>query len=184
MRHLKQNMISKTFVAAFTLLFATALCLAGLNRQPRLVTTVQAQNITDEIAKQESLQEKASLAVQFPRARQCNLGSLAGNYADLASASAIPGGLAPAVCAGIVTFDGKGILTARESHSFNGFIVPVANYTGTYTMNSDCSGTMTLQSVEQGFTTKQNFVVTEDNKEILYVVQDDGVVSSGVMKKM
>ena len=83
-----------------------------------------------------------------------------------------------------MTFDGNGKLTARESHTFNGFIVPVANYTGTYTLKADCSGTMTLTSVEQGFTTKQNFVVTEDNKEILYVVQDEGVVSFGAMKKM
>lgn len=183
MRHMKQNLISKTFIAAFTLLFVSALCLAGLNRHPHVVT-VQAQSATGETAKQDPLQEKAALAVQFPRARQCSLGSIEGRYADQASASVIPGGLAPAVCTGLVTFDGKGNLVARESHSFNGFIVPVANYTGTYTMNADCSGIMTLKSVEQGFITTQSFAVTEDNKEILYVVQDDGVVSSGVMKKM
>ena len=43
------------------------------------------------------------------------------------------------------TFDGNGKLTARESHSFNGFIVPVANYIGTYTLKADCSGTMTTR---------------------------------------
>ncbi len=182
MRNLKQNLNSKTF--ALALLFAAALCLTALNQHSglaRLATTVHAQSAGDE--KQDQPQEKA-LANQFPRQRTCNLGSLLGNYADQASATVIPGGFSPAACTGIVTFDGAGKLTARESHSFNGFIVPVANYTGTYTLKADCSGTMTLTSVEQGFTTKQNFVVTEDNKEIPYVVQDEGVVSFGTMKKM
>ena len=176
MRNLKQNLLSKTF--ALAMLLATALCLAGLSQRPS--TTVHAQSAGD--GTQDLTQEKA--AAPLTRIRQCSVGNLLGNYADQATATVIPGGLAPAACTGIVTFDGKGNLTARESHTFNGFIVPVANYTGTYTMKADCSGTMTLTSVEQGFTTKQNFVVTEDNKEIPYVVQDDGVVSFGTMKKM
>ncbi|MBI1762567.1 MAG: hypothetical protein HYR56_14130 [Acidobacteria bacterium] len=179
MPNLKQNLNAKTFT--LTLLFAAALCLAGLARPSQLVTSVHAQSAGEGTPDQ--AQEKAA-ANQFPRQRTCNLGSLQGNYADQASATVIPGGLAPAACTGIVTFDGNGKLTARESHSFNGFIVPVANYIGTYTLKADCSGTMTLTSVEQGFTTKQNFVVTEDNKEIPYVVQDEGVVSFGTMKKM
>ena len=179
MRNLKQNLLSKSITLA--LLLIAALCLAGLNRQPQLATVVHAQSTGE--GTQDPTQEKAAPNATA-RIRQCSVGNLLGNYADQATASVIPGGLAPAACTGIVTFDGNGKLTARESHTFNGFIVPVANYTGTYTLKADCSGTMTLTSVEQGFTTKQNFVVTEDNKEILYVVQDEGVVSFGAMKKM
>lgn len=179
MRNLKQNLNAKMMVV--TLLIATALGLAGLARPTQLVSSVHAQSAGDST---QDLVQQRELVNQFPRQRTCNLGSLLGNYTDQATATVIPGGLAPAACTGIVTFDGKGNLTARESHSFNGFIVPVANYTGTYTLNADCSGTMILKSLEQGFTTKQNFVVTEDNKEIPYVAQDEGVVSFGTMKKM
>jgi hypothetical protein len=133
---------------------------------------------------QDALQNRTAVRADFPRARYCSVGSLLGNYADSASASLIPGGFSPSVCVGVVNFDGNGHVTSTESHSFNGVIVPEAHYTGTYTMNANCSGTMTLTSVEQGFTTVQKFAVTEDNKEIHYVVTDDGVVSSGVMKKM
>ena len=181
MRNLKNNLNTKISAAVIALLCAFALGLSGLALHHGIVPSVKAQSATGEGASQD-LQDKA--ASPFPSTRTCSPGSLQGNYADQASASLIPGGLAPAACTGIVTFDGKGNLTARESHSFNGFIVPVANYTGTYTMSADCSGTMTLKSVEQGFTSKQNFVVTQDNKEILYVVQDEGVVSFGAMKKM
>ena len=194
MRNLKQLLITKTFVAVMAALFVVGLGLAGLAREGRVITGVKADKATKEAtqnrhqvpeAGQGPLQNRAAAsAVDFPRTRYCSVGSLLGNYADSASASLIPGGFSPSVCVGVVNFDGNGNLTSTESHSFNGFIVPEAHYTGTYTMNANCSGTMTLTSVEQGFTTVQKFAVTEDNKEIHYVVADDGVVSSGVMKKM
>lgn len=46
---------------------------------------------------------------------------------------------------------------------------------------------MTLTAVGgalEGLSTTQNFVITEENKEIIYAVTDPGVVSSGTMKKM
>ncbi len=186
MRNLKQNLFSKTFAAAITLLFVTGLCLAGLARQERALLSAKAQSEKSAELTQEKGSRELSAPFQstFPRQRVCSLGSLQGNYAETASASLIPGGLSPAVCAGIYAFDGKGNIAGKDSHSFNGQIIPEANYTGTYTMNSNCTGTMTLKSLELGFVTTQNFVVTEDNKELFYVVTDEGVVASGTMKKM
>ena len=192
MRNLKQLLITKTFVAVMAALFVAGLGLAGLAREGGLTSAAAKTNSTVEKpasgqpeAGQEALPNRAATrAVDFPRTRYCSLGSLQGNYADAASASLIPGGFSPSVCVGIVTFDGRGNLVSKESHSFNGQIIPEANYTGTYTVNSNCTGTMTLKSVELGITVSQNFAITEDNKEVPYVVTDDGVVSSGVMKKM
>jgi hypothetical protein len=192
MRNLKQNLFSKSFVAAMVLLLTAGLCLAGLGKGGRLLQTTRAQppasedgfNTEPATNQVRRLNAAPGQSNTFPRARQCNLGSLQGNYADAASASLIPGGFSPAVCVGVYTFDGRGNFVAKESHSYNGQIIPEANYTGTYTVNANCTGTMTVKSVELGFTSTQNFAITEDNKEIPYIVADDGVVSSGVMKKM
>lgn len=195
MRSLKQILITKTFVALMAMLFVAGLGLAGLAREGRLPSTAakSGRTIAEPTAAPQLMPDAgqavlqthaAARAVDFPRARYCSLGSLQGNYADSASATLIPGGFSPSVCLGVVTFDGRGNLVSKETHSFNGQIIPVANYTGTYTVNADCTGTMTLTSAELGFTTTQRFAITEDNKEIPYVVTDDGVVSSGVMKKM
>lgn len=187
MRNLKQNLFSKTFAAAITLLMITGFCLAGLARQERALLSAKAQGEkTAEPTQERSSKQELGSPFQstFPRQRVCSVGSLQGNYAETASASVIPGGFSPAVCAGMYSFDGKGNIIGKDSHSFNGQIIPEANYTGTYTLNSNCTGTMVLKSVELGIVTTQNFVVTEDDKEIFYVVTDEGVVSSGTMKKM
>jgi len=184
MQNLKQLLITKTFVAVMAALFVAGLGLAGLAREGHLTSAAAHVRQPAEAAPQPVQNRAAARAVDFPRARYCTVGSLQGNYADAASASLIPGGFSPSVCVGIVTFDGRGNLVSKESHSFNGQIIPEANYIGTYTVNSNCTGTMTLKSVELGITINQNFAITEDNKEIPYVVTDDGVVSSGTMKKM
>lgn len=178
MRNLKQHLISKATAAVIALLFGLGLGLAGMARSnsASLVPTVSAQS-------QDIFAHRTN---NFPRTRTCSLGSIQGRYADQASASVIPGGFAPTACAGIVTFDSNGHLTAEEMHSFNGFIVQ-GHYKGTYTINADCSGEMSLTAIGgpvDGLVSTQHFVVTEDNKEIIYVVTDEGVVSSGTMKKM
>ena len=116
--------------------------------------------------------------------QRLSLRSLKERYTDSATATVLPGGFAPAACVGIVTFDGRGNLTATETHSFNGFIVPEAHYTGTYTMDENGTGIMTIKSLEQGFEFKQKFVLNETTQEIIYIVIEDGEVSTGTMKKM
>lgn len=178
MFNVKQSSYLKTFAVVCTLLCASGLCLTA--GHDRFAPAVKAQS-QDNPAQ---APERAAVNDQFPRARQCNPGSLQGSYADQAAASVIPGGFSPAVCTGVFNFDGNGNLTAKEAHSFNGQIIPEANYKGSYTVNANCTGVMTITSVEFGFTGKQNFAITEGNKEIFYVVTDPGVVSSGVMRKM
>jgi hypothetical protein len=46
----------------------------------------------------------------------------------------------PVAGGGLVTFDGNGNLSASETVSIGGLITPV-NIPGTYTVNSDCTGT-------------------------------------------
>ncbi len=51
--------------------------------------------------------------------------------------------LVPFANVSLMTFDGEGGLTNAAVNSGNGTIVPVNN-TGTYELNADCTGTMTI----------------------------------------
>lgn len=182
------KLTKKTSIALLSLLFLCGLSIAGLGREEllhklHLLPAAQAQETTATQTEAVNTPD-AQAASESHQADFASLRSLKGRYLDAATATVLPGGFAPAACVGIVTFDGRGKLKATETHSFNGFIVPEAHYTGTYTINDDYSGIMTLKSVEQGFEFKQKFVLNPVTNEITYIVIEDGEVSTGTMKKM
>jgi hypothetical protein len=109
---------------------------------------------------------------QTPR---CN--GLNGSYAFTFSGMAIfPGFTTPLPFSGvgIQTFDGTGKFTATESANFGGlFAVKSAAFSGTYTINSDCTGTMTAKFPD-GTSGHQDFVVADAGKT-MYAVGTDTV---------
>jgi len=92
----------------------------------------------------------ASSAVQA-RARECTNSTITGTYAFTVHGQILtPGG--PVLIDGITktTFDGDGELTQLSAVAINGNIPLVwSPSTGTYTVNADCTGTMTLISTSQ-----------------------------------
>jgi hypothetical protein len=70
---------------------------------------------------------------------------------------------------GLVTFDGNGNLSASETVSVGGLVDPV-NAMGTYTVNSDCTGTFTNPHA------RLNLVIVRNGREILAVNTDPGNV--------
>jgi hypothetical protein len=60
---------------------------------------------------------------------------------------------------GLVTFDGNGNLSASETVSVGGLVDPV-NAMGTYTVNSDCTGTFTNPHAHL------NLVIVRNGREI------------------
>jgi len=80
-------------------------------------------------------------------AQGCSAATLKGTYALTFSGFFTTGPVPAAINAfipvaggGLVTFDGNGNLSASETVSLGGLITPV-NIPGTYTVNSDCTGT-------------------------------------------
>ncbi len=67
-------------------------------------------------------------------------------------------------------FDGNGNLSAVETVSLGGLIHPV-NLPGTYTVNSDCTGTLTTANAHL------NLVIVRNGREILAVNTDPGRVA-------
>ena len=79
----------------------------------------------------------------------CNNGTLNGGFATRGSGFAPANPMDPAsplvpfANVSLMTFDGDGGLTNAAVNSGNGTVVPVNN-TGTYALNADCTGTMTI----------------------------------------
>ncbi len=67
---------------------------------------------------------------------------------------------------GLTTFDGAGKWTGTESANFNGFIIRSQAFSGTYTLNPDCTGTIVAVFPNGVVGKGQDFVVANGGKTI------------------
>src|SRR5215471_15174562 len=67
----------------------------------------------------------------------CTMATLNGNYGQVFNGQVL--GVGPIVAVGVTTFDGKGHFVADQTVNLNGN-VQEAHLTGTYTVNSNCTG--------------------------------------------
>ena len=98
--------------------------------------------------------------------------SLAGFYFDNTGGTNFFSG------SGLFTADGQGNVTGKESDAFSGQIVRADAVTGTYTVNSDCSGTLTTVSKASG-TALYDFVLTNSRNQMQLVEADEGTNVTG-----
>jgi hypothetical protein len=91
----------------------------------------------------------------------CNNATPAGTFAYTVTGAfvAAPAPLGPYAETGAQTFDGNGNTAVSGMSSTNGNIMS-ATYTGTYTVNPDCTGTFTLQ-IAPGITAHYFFVISD-----------------------
>ena len=115
----------------------------------------------------------------------CSNATLQGSFAFNGSGFIV----SPAVVAGptatvlTLTFDGKGTVTsAFGSSSLNGNISPQTE-TGTYTVNSDCTGTYTALISPAGFTAHYLFVMSGSNDELQIICTDSGVAFAATARR-
>jgi hypothetical protein len=80
-----------------------------------------------------------------------------------------------------LTFDGNGAATGTGIVSQNGNIVPVTE-TGTYKVNSDCTGTYEVLLSPFGFTAHYYFVI-DASGELQIICTDSGVAFSGTARR-
>ena len=107
----------------------------------------------------------------------CSARTLNGTYAltfsGFSTRGPVPAAIndfTPVAGGGLVTFDGNGNLSASETVSFGGLVMPV-NVSGTYTVNSDCTGSFTTSRAHL------NLVIVRNGREILAVNTDPGRVA-------
>ena len=102
----------------------------------------------------------------------CSNATLSGTFAYTVTGSfvAAPAPLGLYAEAGAQTFDGNGSTTATGMSNTNGTVMPSAG-TGAYTVNSDCTGTFTLD-IAPGITAHYFFVISDSGAEYQAVCLD------------
>jgi hypothetical protein len=138
----------------------------------------------------------AALLVLFPTSKHgvpvvyaqsgCSLATLSGNYAFVYTGDGAPGhsvraqNIIPGAAVGVFTFDGTGDATASYTVVFNGQTsgtsVPDS---GTYTLNSDCTGTLTDTTIGIHF----NIATASGGAEIFGIQTDPGNTDTFDAKK-
>ena len=116
---------------------------------------------------------------------ECSNASLQGSFGFTSTGTllALPPPFAgPFAEVGRQTFDGKGNTDATATLSANGHIVMVT-IQGTYVVNPDCTGSLTLYVSPFGTTVHVDFVIDDDGAELRAIVTDAGSVESRVYKK-
>ena len=117
--------------------------------------------------------------------RECSNASLQGSFGftNTGTNIALPPPLAgPIAQIGRQTFDGRGNTDATATLSANGNIVRVT-VQGTYVVNPDCTGSMTLYVSPFGATVLLDFVIDDDGAELRAIITDAGAIESLVFKK-
>lgn len=82
---------------------------------------------------------------------------------------------------GVASPDGAGNISGSESFNLDG-TGSKRTYTGTYTVNADCTGSMTLNYSDK-WVLHFDFVILDDAKEISITSMDQPVIYSGTMKR-
>ena len=89
----------------------------------------------------------------------------------------------PFAYSGIESYDGAGTMTGIFSGSTNGVIDEDVLYTGTYTVNADCTSELTTVDPVTGEAHYDQFV-DPSGDEFTFVQTDQGVVSSGSQRRV
>ena len=123
-------------------------------------------------------QKSAERSTKSLAAPKCSASTLRGVYGHHFTGVFFisPSTPVPLASVGRTIFDGAGGITGNDTNSFGGTVASF-ELTGTYSVNEDCTGTMTVN--ESGFAISSNFVIVEEGKQILAVEINPGSVASG-----
>jgi hypothetical protein len=124
-------------------------------------------------------------AAQASEHRDCSNATLRGSFGFTSTGTLIttPAPFAgPYAEVGRQTFDGHGNTAATANISANGNIVGVT-LQGTYTVDPDCTGSMTLAVSPLDLTVSLYFVIDSNGAQLRAIHTDPGVVESGIFNK-
>lgn len=108
----------------------------------------------------------------------CSNTTLRGTYSDQDTGTIV--GVGPFAGVNVDTFDGKGNVTINGMSSVNGS-VSAGVETGTYQVNSDCTGTYTVSG--GGLTIDAYFVIDQNGNELKIVITDPGNVINCIARR-
>ena len=118
----------------------------------------------------------------------CSNATLRGSFGYTATGTLLPAAAPPPFAGpfgevGRQTFDGNGNTTATATINANGNIVKVT-IEGTYTVNPDCTGSMTRNvSAPVSGTAHDDLVIDDDGLELRTIATDPGAIETYVYRK-
>jgi hypothetical protein len=118
--------------------------------------------------------------------RECSNASLQGSFGFTSTGTllALPPPLAgPFAEIGRQTFDGNGNTDGTATLSANGNIVKGVTVQGTYVVNPDCTGSMTIYILPFGSSADLDFVIDDDGAELRAISLSAGAIETRVYKK-
>jgi len=121
----------------------------------------------------------SSLATQLSAQERCSAASLKGSYAFRVDGTNVSNPYVPAgpfSAVGRNTYDGLGHMTGVILVSSNGAMIP-ASYTGTYTLDADCTGSKSA-ALNIGLTVDFYFVVDNNLRGIEMIATQAGPANS------
>jgi len=124
---------------------------------------------------------------QSSKVKECSKATLSGSF-GYSSTGTLLDSYVPAPYAGPFgevgrqTFNGRGNTSATATTSSNGNITPVT-VEGTYTVNPDCTGSMTLNVSPFDSTVHADLVIDNDGAEIRAIGSDAGLIETRVYHK-
>ena len=113
----------------------------------------------------------------------CTLESVKGAFGATFTGAITAGESAgPYAAVSRVVCDGKGVCQGEGTQSFNGVIVPLADMGANYTVNPDCTGSITV-NLGAGEIIRFNFVIVDRGKELRSIQTDPNVVITGNLRQ-
>jgi hypothetical protein len=113
----------------------------------------------------------------------CTLKSVKGEFGATFTGAITAGPFAgPYAAAARIVCDGKGACHAEGTQSLNGLIVPLVDQGATYTVNPDCTGSITVD-LGGGQTINFNFIIVDRGKEIRSIQTDSGTAITGNLRQ-
>jgi hypothetical protein len=119
------------------------------------------------------------------QSQQCNRQNMTLNDAYVVSFTGTAGGpifnnsTGPFAAVGRIVFDGNGNLQLTATTSIIGFIIPGSLFTGTYTVNRDCTGTMRFATGSSHGVPTFDIVSTPGGRHISIIQTNTGTVITG-----
>jgi hypothetical protein len=120
------------------------------------------------------------------QAGECSNRTIAGSWGYTITGSTFNTGpvlSGPMAVVGRQTYDLRGNITGTQTANLNGNVFRQV-LTGTYTVNPDCTGTMTVFVSPPGITGHVDFVVVNGGTEMRVIGTDGGGTSTGNFKKL
>jgi len=83
---------------------------------------------------------------------------------------------------GVAVADGAGGITGTDTLNLDGTPTRGRQFSGTYTVNADCSGSMNLKDSAGNPITNMDMVITNGGKDTLLVDYDPNLILNGTLK--